>query len=155
MPDAPTLVHGTVVAVGDAGVLLRGAPGSGKSDLALRCISRAPGPLFDKPVALVADDYAELEVQDGSVIASAPSRLFGKMEVRGIGLVDVSARRSVPLAMLIDLVSDRSLVERLPDKVARETILGVSLPVLHLFAFEPSAPEKVVLAATCGPSIQI
>ena len=42
------IVHGSAVAVDGGGVLLRGASGSGKSDLALR--------LIDAGAMLIADD---------------------------------------------------------------------------------------------------
>ncbi|MDP6689043.1 MAG: serine/threonine protein kinase, partial [Alphaproteobacteria bacterium] len=35
-----SLMHGTCIAIGASAILLRGAPGSGKSDLALRLLGR-------------------------------------------------------------------------------------------------------------------
>ena len=52
-------IHGTCVALGATGVLLRGPAGSGKSDLALR--------LIDGAASLVADDRVALENEAGGV----------------------------------------------------------------------------------------
>jgi len=62
-------VHATSVAKGGKAVLLRGKPGSGKSDLALR--------LIDDGWDLVADDYTELEDDDGVLRAQAPAAIQG------------------------------------------------------------------------------
>ena len=43
MKEARELVHGTCVALGRRGVLLRGNPGAGKSDLALRFMALPGG----------------------------------------------------------------------------------------------------------------
>ena len=76
-------VHGTCVAVAGVGVLLRGPPGSGKSDLALR--------LIDRGAELVADDRVTLRREDDGIVASAPASLAGLIEVRGVGVARVPA----------------------------------------------------------------
>ena len=70
-------IHGTCVALGASGVVLRGPPGSGKSDLALR--------LIDGGARLVADDRIELDAAAGGLFASAPAAIKGLLEVRGLG----------------------------------------------------------------------
>lgn len=63
----PVLIHATAVALpvddGWAGVLLRGAPGSGKSDLALRLIDEGARP--------IADDQTELCLAAATLIVRA------------------------------------------------------------------------------------
>jgi serine kinase of HPr protein (carbohydrate metabolism regulator) len=130
------LVHGTCVALGNSGVLIRGPSGSGKSDLALR--------LIDEGAALVSDDQVELVPRDGRLYASAPATIAGLIEVRGIGIVNVPRAAAQPLALVVDLVA-RDEVPRMPD--AREVELaGARLPALSLWPFEASAPLKVRLA---------
>lgn len=129
-------VHGTTVAVDGRAVLLRGPTGSGKSDLALR--------LIDGGAALVADDQTVLSRDGDGILASAPPRIAGRMEVRGLGIVRLPALPGVPLRMVVDIVPAGE-VERLP-KAAETMLLGVPMPVLRLAAFEASAPAKIRLA---------
>ena len=66
-------VRGSCVAIDGAGVLLRGASGSGKSDLALRLVMDGG--------TLVSDDYTEITVAEGRLRAAAPEILRGLLEV--------------------------------------------------------------------------
>lgn len=131
-----TLMYGTVVALEGWGVALRGKSGSGKSDLALR--------LIESGGVLVADDQVQLTLSEGLVHASAPAALAGLLEVRGVGVVPMRAQARVPLALIVNLVSLEE-VPRLPD-AKTDNVLGLDLPVLDLFAFEASAPQKVKVA---------
>jgi hypothetical protein len=81
-----------------------------------------------------------------------PSRLLGRIEVRGIGIVP--APRTVgatPLQWLVELVTAGE-VERMPAAETR-TLLGHAVPVLRLAAFEASTAVKLRLAAACGPGL--
>lgn len=129
------LVYATAVAIDGAAVLLRGPSGSGKSDLALR--------LVDAGAQLVADDQTLLRRDGKRLLASAPATLVGLLEVRGLGIVRVGAAQAAPLLLVADLVPPGE-VERLPE-ARRETILGVSVPVVALAPFEASAPAKLRL----------
>ena len=136
-PNSPvTIVHGTCVVLDGFGVLLRGAPGAGKSDLALR--------LIDGGAGLVADDQVAFSTKDDRVVAWAPDAIGGRMEVRGLGIVEVAATGGVPLALIVDLVPPEE-VERLPQP-AQDSILGHVIPRLALAPFEASAAAKVRLA---------
>ena len=129
-------VHATCVEIGGVGVLIRGAPGAGKSDLALR--------LIDGGARLVADDYTDLAVVAGRLVARAPLAIAGRLEVRGLGVVEAPAVAEAPIGIVVDLV-DASAVERLPD--ARMcAYLGIDVPLLALAAFESSAAAKLRLA---------
>ena len=144
------LVHGTCVALGGRGVLLRGVPGSGKSDLALRFISQfGAGAGGDTPIAsLVADDQVLLTRIGDGVQARAPRTIRGRMEVRGIGIVDAAYEKTSSLVLIADLVAAED-VPRLPDfPLPYENVHGVALPVLKMYPFEISAPVKLKLALT-------
>lgn len=148
--DCEFLVHGTCVALGGRSALLRGAPGSGKSDLALRFISLfGAGAGGDVDIAsLVADDQVLLSRDGNGMQARAPRNLKGRMEVRGIGIVDVAHEKSSSLVLLVDLVAVQD-VPRLPDSpLPCEDVHGVALPVLKMYPFEISAPVKLKLALT-------
>ncbi len=135
--SAMILVHGTTVALGGEGVLLRGPSGSGKSDLALRLIDGGGA-------CLVADDQTELSRAPNGLMARSPASIAGKMEVRGVGILRVPTVASAPVRLVVDLVPAGS-VERLPEPQFCE-YLQCSMPLLALAAFEASTPAKIRLA---------
>ena len=95
-PEAPAvLVHGSCVGIGGRGVLLRGPPGGGKSDLALR--------LIDGGAVLVADDQVALTARDGALFAAPPETIAGKIEARGIGIMNLPHDAEARVALVIDL----------------------------------------------------
>ncbi|MDP6952616.1 MAG: HPr kinase/phosphatase C-terminal domain-containing protein [Alphaproteobacteria bacterium] len=130
-----TCIHASCVAVGDAGVLIEGAPGSGKSDLALR--------LIDAGAVLVADDQVQLARRGEALLASAPAPLQGLIEIRGIGIVRLAHDADVPIRLAVTLCD--GAVERLPEPTAR-TLQGIAVPAISLVAFEASAAPRVRLA---------
>jgi HPr kinase/phosphorylase len=119
------------------GVLLRGASGSGKSDLALR--------LIDAGGRLVADDRVDLTARGGIIVARAPAAIAGRIEVRGIGIVPTAHVVEVELGLVADLVAPHA-VERMPEPRSCR-YLGVELPLLDVAPFEVSAVAKLKLAA--------
>lgn len=129
-------LHATTVALDDKGVALLGPPGAGKSDLALR--------LIDRGAVLVSDDQTLVERRDGRLFASAPDSIAGKLEVRGLGIVEMAYRSPVPLVLLAEL-QPRDRIERLPERAWRE-LCGLPLPVVSLDPSSVSAPERLQLA---------
>ena len=129
-------VHATCVDVNGVGVLLRGPPGSGKSDLALRLISSG--------ALLVADDRAVLTADGDRIVVSPPPEIAGLVEVRGLGILRLDHRDGVPLGLVLDLVP-ASAVERLAE-AGTCNFLGLAFPLWRLAPFEASAPAKVRLA---------
>jgi serine kinase of HPr protein (carbohydrate metabolism regulator) len=132
-------VHAGCVAIGGRGVLIAGASGRGKSDLALR--------LIDRGARLVSDDYSLLRAGNGRLYASAPPAIAGRIEVRGVGIVALDALAEAPVCLLVDL--DHA-PERLPE-AGSACFLGLDVPAMALAALEASAPIKLELAlATFG-----
>ena len=130
-------IHGTCVAFGRAGVLIRGSSGSGKSDLALR--------LIDNKAKLVSDDQVLAMEKNGKIVLSAPRSIAGKIEGRGVGIMDMQYTKSSTLALIVDLVDKGEVIERLPKKKFTR-LLGVKVPVIELSSFESSALAKLKLA---------
>ena len=128
-------VHASAVALNGRAVLITGPSGSGKSDLTLR--------LVDRGFTLVSDDQTIVRKDGGQLLASAPLNIAGKLEIRGIGIVDMDTVKDVPLALLVELTSD---VPRLPDDDRERPILGISLPLVRIDALTASAPSKVAVA---------
>lgn len=143
--DAPRLVHGTAIALAGRAALIRGAPGSGKSDLALRCLAQPATHLIAGEALLVADDQVLVENNDGGLRLRCPETIKGLLEVRGLGIVTVPVQETADLELLVDLVSPDE-IERLPDPNATTEFLGSSFRRLALWPFEPSAPLKLLLA---------
>ncbi|MEQ1695975.1 MAG: aldolase [Hyphomicrobiaceae bacterium] len=145
VPELGPALHGTAIAMDGRAALFRGPSGAGKSDLALRCIAHAVSPLLPFRVDLVCDDRAIVVVEEGHLVVSAPSHIWGMLEVRGQGIVEVPAVSSARLVLVVDLVGEGALIERLPDPESVE-ILGYRLPSIHIHPFAASAPLKVLLA---------
>lgn len=126
-----SLIHASCVAIGGRAVLIGGPSGAGKSDLALR--------LIDRGAALVSDDYTELRRRGGRVLARAPAEIAGKIEVRGLGILDLPAMADIPVCLYVDLDRDP---ERLPEP---ETVWlgGEEIPAIALAALEASAALKL------------
>lgn len=138
------LVHGTCVALGDRAALLRGAPGAGKSDLALRFLA-LPNEAELRPL-LVADDQVQLDVNGAIVTVSAPETLAGMMEVRGFGIQEMPTIAAARLVLVCDLVAADQVPRMPPDPWDRTALEGVDMPLLHLSPFEASAPLKLKMA---------
>ena len=146
---APSLVHGTAIALAGKAALIRGAPGSGKSDLALRCLSQPASDLIAGQALLLADDQVIVETHRGKVLMRCPEPIKGLLEVRGVGIVAVPTQDTAELELLVDLVPVDK-VERLPDPDERAELLGVSVRRLALYPFEASAALKLLLALQGG-----
>lgn len=128
-------IHASAISVAGRAVLISGRSGQGKSDLALR--------LIDRGATLISDDYTVVRRIDGRLVATPPANIAGKIEVRGVGLLDLPYEADVPVGLLIDL---DIAVERLPEEIERRMLAGVAVPVLGLAALEGSAPIKVEAA---------
>lgn len=137
------LIYATCITSSGRGVVLRGPSGSGKSDLALRCIFLN---IQNVNYKLISDDQVRLE-RDGDLLkASAPSSIFGKIEVRGLGILDIDAELSANIELVVDLVAAEK-VPRLPDpSFSKVELYGIKLPSIKLYPFENSAPLKMHLA---------
>lgn len=143
MAAAPELVHATAIAVAGNAVLFRGPSGAGKSDLALRCLAVGPSPLLPEAARLVSDDQVQLTRSGPDVLASAPTSIRGKLEVRGLGIVDLDTVHSAVVRLLLDLEQPP---DRMPDAGGYALLLGVKIPLLRFAPFEPSTPVKVLVA---------
>ena len=145
----PVNIHGTCIALSyvgqTAGVLLQGAPGTGKSSLALRLIDQPGfGAGSAEPIRgyLVSDDQVLLEDVDGILMATAPAAIAGLLEVRGIGITRL---RNTHFPMQLDMViahADAVNIERIPTPQVIE-LAGRSLPQHKIDFSTPSAAARV------------
>ncbi|WP_420548501.1 HPr kinase/phosphorylase [Curvivirga sp.] len=142
MSDKEKLIqeHATTIAIPEdntaqrwSAVMLRGPSGSGKSDLALR--------LIDQGAVLVADDRSCLEYKEKTIWVSPPKPLAGKLEVRGLGIMQVSYKELAELKLVVDL-KPLNEIERIPEQKT-VTYLGHDVPYVQICAFETSAALKI------------
>ncbi len=132
-----TDIHATCVSINNAGILLLGKSGSGKSDLALRLI-------MNKDAKLVADDRVDIFEQNGKIFASSPETIKGLLEARGIGIIRFPAADSVEVKLAVELAANLNEVERMPENLQYQ-ILNHVVPLIKLYPFEASAIDKVVI----------
>lgn len=134
-PILSETIHATGVAVGGRAVLIIGPSGSGKSDLALR--------LIDRGFALISDDQTILTRDGRRLIASAPATIAGKLEIRGLGIVELQPAGEQPVALLVELAG---AIERIPEPGRQRMLLGVEVPLVAIDPTTASAAAKVVMA---------
>jgi serine kinase of HPr protein (carbohydrate metabolism regulator) len=135
-------IHASTVAIGEHGILIRGASGAGKSTLALALIEAGSRPRrFGR---LVADDRTEIEARGGRLLARPVAPLEGLVERRGLGLTPERHLDAAVVALVVDLAAEDP--PRLPEPEDLVVALeGIDLPRLKL-AGRPGA-ERLVLAA--------
>ncbi|ALE17069.1 HPr kinase / phosphorylase [Altererythrobacter epoxidivorans] len=128
MSDHFSIVSGvSAVAIDGRAILIEGKPGSGKSSLALAII--------DRGAMLIGDDGIRIDTSGNRSIALPPPNIAGKLEIRGVGIVELPTG-SAPIALILDLDGSP---ERLPDTLVMRTMGNVAIPVLPFDAKAPNA----------------
>ncbi len=127
-------ISGVLVQIFGRGVLIMGESGLGKSEVALEVIRDG--------MKLVADDRVDVQKIHNELYGHAPDLLFGMLEIRGIGIVDVERMfgpNSIAKSSKIDLVLNfvhydpEQEYARLGDEVRRYTkIMDVLVPTMEL-----------------------
>lgn len=123
-------------------VLIMGASGAGKSDVALRLIGMG--------ARLLSDDQTALFCDEGRLFAEAPPSLYGRMEIRGAGIVTLEVAPPAPVLLAVRL-DETAEVPRLPEPAFHKLPQGLEAcaepPFAILHAFEASTPAKIAAAA--------
>lgn len=123
------------VALGDRAVLIEGAPGAGKSSLALS--------LIDRGAMLIGDDGVAAECMDGALFASPPPRIAGLLEVRNLGLLHYPTAAQVRVALVLQLDPSAPRFIDAPMMVTRG---GTVLPCVQLWPDSANLTLKAELA---------
>lgn len=138
-------VHGSAVLTGARAVLIRGASGAGKSQLALSLIHAAQTGLL-RFARLVGDDRLHLAASNGRLLVRPAAALAGLIEVRGLGVRKVEYELRAVVGLVVDLAA--SDAERLPSPGAT-VVEGISVPRL---AIAPRADPLQILIASFNTS---
>ncbi len=130
--ENPSTRHATTVIHAGRAALICGKSGTGKSALALQLLSLG--------AKLIADDRTVLHRVQDEIVADSPGNIRGKIEARGVGILNTPPAGPGKLALVIDM--DTEETARLPP--FREVkILGVTLPLLRKVA-KPHFPAAIM-----------
>lgn len=126
--------HGVLVEVYGEGILLLGESGVGKSETAIELVKRGH--------RLIADDAVEIrKVSSKSLVGSAPDNIRHFIELRGIGIINISrifGVGAVKLTEKIDLVinmehwDSNKVYDRMGLENEMTEILGLQIPSLTI-----------------------
>lgn len=142
---AETLMHGVFLSIYGKGVIIRGDSGIGKSEIALELIRRGH--------LLIADDAIELYHIGQHIVGKAPDVLKNLLEIRGVGVIDVSKMFGVSSIVQRDNVDLIIQLERwLPSR--EYTRIGVEEDDVYEDILSVSIP-KVVVPVTGGRSMSV
>ena len=125
----------TCVAIGGRALLIEGAPGIGKTSLALA--------LIDRGAALIGDDGVMLEARADALFAAPHPHTRGLVEVRNLGILTLAAADPTRIALVIRL---DPAAPRHIDTAASERLLGIAIPVLMLTPGDAMLPIKAEIA---------
>ena len=128
-----TTVHGVLMDVFGAGILLMGNSGVGKSETAMELIKRGH--------RLVADDSVVIRRIENELVGTAPDRIRYFMELRGIGIINVKnmygsgavmTEKEIELVMELEPWRKDKEYDRIGGEENAETILGINVPKLTI-----------------------
>ncbi len=122
--------HGVLVEVYGEGMLILGDSGVGKSETAIELVKRGH--------RLIADDAVEIKkVSSKTLVGSAPELIRHYVELRGIGIVDVSrlfgmgaVKNTEKIDMIINLEpwEDGKMYDRFGLESEYTDIMGINIP---------------------------
>jgi serine kinase of HPr protein (carbohydrate metabolism regulator) len=150
--NAHETIHAGCVLIGEAGLLIRGASGSGKSALAREVVSLALG--TGRFGRLVSDDRTRLEAHHGRLLARPVEPLGGSIEVFGLGIVRRPFEAAAVVRLVLDLSDDPA---RYPEEQDRHVVLcGVMIPRIRMQAGAISADVALgCLSSVCDTIVTL
>lgn len=145
-----TRLHGVLVDVYGIGILIIGESGIGKSEAALELVKRGH--------RLGADDAVDIKEIDGNLYGSCPYITMGMLEVRGMGIIDISgiygsssivSEKKISLVIsLVNWDGDENYDRLGIDKVYME-ILGIDIEKMIL-PIKPGRNIAVIIEAAAA-----
>lgn len=127
-----TQIHGVLLSVFGKGVLIRGQSGVGKSEVALELINRGH--------ILVADDAVVIrQIDENTLIGAAPALLKNRLEIRGVGIVNVQQLygvtkvvQSKSISLVIELKPLTGSEDRIGNNMKYDRILECDIPKIEI-----------------------
>ena len=150
-----TSLHANLLQIFGQGCLLIGPSGIGKSEVCLD--------LIKKGHVLVSDDRVDISYVRGKLFGQAPSVIYGMMEVRGIGIIDVprmfginSLTRKSEINVVIKLVPfDSSFTsDRLGRSVETFEILNKKVPLVVLPVSPARSMSEIIEVAVTNAKLK-
>ena len=122
-------IHGVLLSIYGKGVVIMGDSGVGKSETALELIRRGH--------VLVADDRVDVTRIHNTIFGRAPEILRGMLEIRGIGIIDVTKmfgasssldNSEIDVIIYLEKWDDQKQYERVGiEEDEKENILGLAI----------------------------
>ena len=128
------IIHATAVKFNNCGLLLMGASGSGKSDLAFRLIQSGG--------TLIGDDYIHLKSMDNGLYGLPSEKIAGLIEIRGIGICEVNYLKQSKIDLCLFLQKE---YPRMPDNNIYYEFARHKVQQYFINPFEISVIDKVKL----------
>lgn len=149
-----TKVHGVMLNIFGKGVLIKGQSGIGKSEVALE--------LIKKGHILIADDMVNLKKTDTeTLMGEAPDLLKSKMEIRGIGIVDIQKLYGVTsvllqdkLDLIIELTESLEGIDRIGNTYLYEEILSVKKKKIKIPIFKGKSISNLIEVAVANYQLE-
>lgn len=127
---APCITRsGVMMEIYGEGVLIQGISGVGKSEVAIELIKRGH--------RIIADDAVEIrEISPGLLEAQSPELIQHYMELRGIGVIDVSqlfgmgairASKIIDIVVILEPWDDNAVYDRLGLEATYTQLMGVDI----------------------------
>lgn len=113
MTAAPdfSAISGSAVVLGERAVLIRGRSGAGKSSLAAALVESAQ--IYGDFARLIGDDRLMVEICGDRAVISPHPAIAGRIEWRGLGILDWPHEPRAVLGLIVDLTPERA--PRLPE----------------------------------------
>lgn len=134
--------HAVAVVIGEAGVLVRGPSGAGKTALALALV--AEGRRAGRFARLVGDDRVSLTLVHGRLVMRPHPRVAGLAERRGQGVTPEPWEPAAVARCVLDLLADGVAPPRLPEAADQVAVVeGARLPRLALAGGRPAEGARL------------
>lgn len=124
-------IHANSILFEDVTFLIKGASGSGKSDLSLRLMAQG--------AQLIADDRTLIYTDHKDIYVAAHENIKGKIEVRGIGIIDVPTLKMAKCDVILELDSEYPRYPTQKDYIFYKNLLNY----YKLNPFENTIIEKL------------
>ena len=150
-------IHGGLLSIYGKGVLIRGESGMGKSEIALELIKRGH--------LLVADDRVDCFRIHNKIVGKAPELLREMLEIRGIGVINVSRMFGVSSVLpkaeinfqvnLEPWKADQDYDRVGIEEKKHENILGIDIPKIVVPVREARSMAVIIESAVTNYMLSV